>query len=166
MFLGRFWGLLAKMEAHCAYSHNQKKNNNNLKTKKQPELTENRTVWKSDSQGVKEETFIPTSRRGRDGQWGWRGLEARQWLEDRAGWGSSWRSRQSHICMQINWKNKWGLRQTTQPRVPLQGNKASKPLIENIGGGWGGSGRNSQPHRRVHWRDPQGPRMYTSPPTQ
>ena len=25
--------------------------------------------------------------------------------------------------------------------------------------------RNSQPHRRVHGRDPQGPRMYTKPPT-
>ena len=29
-------------------------------------MTENRTVWKSDNQGVKEETFIQTSRRGRD----------------------------------------------------------------------------------------------------
>ena len=51
-------------ETHCASSHNQKKDNNNLKTKKQPELTENRTVWKSDNQGVKEETFIQTCRRG------------------------------------------------------------------------------------------------------
>ena len=31
-------------------------------------------------------------------------------------------------------------------------------------GGWGGK-RNSQPHRRVHWRDPQGPRTYTNPLT-
>ena len=30
----------------------------NLKSKKQPELPENRTVWKFDNQGVKEETFI------------------------------------------------------------------------------------------------------------
>ena len=29
-----------------------------FKNKKQPELTENRTVWKSDNQGDKEETFI------------------------------------------------------------------------------------------------------------
>ena len=28
------------------------------KNKKQPELPEDRTVWKSDNQGVKEETFI------------------------------------------------------------------------------------------------------------
>ena len=28
-----------------------------------------------------------------------------------------------------------------------------------------GSRRNSHPHRRVPWRDPQSPRMYTKPPT-
>ena len=52
-----------------------------------------------------------------------------------------------------------------QPRVPVWGNKASKTLTEKTCGGWG-SRRNSQPHRRVHWRDPQGPKMYTNPPTQ
>ena len=31
-------------------------------------------------------------------------------------------------------------------------------------GGWG-TRRNSKPHRRVHWRDSQGPRIYTNPPT-
>ena len=40
----------------------------NIKTKKQPELLENRPVWKSNNQGVKEETFIQTGRRGGDGQ--------------------------------------------------------------------------------------------------
>ena len=33
-----------------------------FKNKKQPELTENQTVWKSDNQGDKEETFIQTCR--------------------------------------------------------------------------------------------------------
>ena len=42
-----------------------------FKNKKQPELTENQTAWKSDKQGDKEETFIQTGRRGRDGQAGW-----------------------------------------------------------------------------------------------
>ena len=51
---------------YTASSHNQK--DNKFKNKKQPELTENQTVWKSDNQGVKEETFIQTSRRGGDGQ--------------------------------------------------------------------------------------------------
>ena len=63
--------LLAKMEAYVdtmCFSHNQKKDNNKFINKKQPELTENRTVWKSDNQGVKEETFIQTGRRGRDKQ--------------------------------------------------------------------------------------------------
>ena len=46
--------------------HNQKKDNNIFKNKKQPELPENQTVWKSNNQGVKEETFIQTDRRGRD----------------------------------------------------------------------------------------------------
>ena len=55
------------------------------KNKKQPELTENRTVWKSDKQGDKE-TLIQTGRRGGDRQPGWRGLAARQRLVDLARW--------------------------------------------------------------------------------
>ena len=38
----------------------------NLKTKNNQKLPENRTVCKSDNQGVKEETFIQTARRGGD----------------------------------------------------------------------------------------------------
>ena len=45
-----------------------KKDNNKFKNKKQPELAENQTVWNSDNQRVKEETFIQNSRRGGDGQ--------------------------------------------------------------------------------------------------
>ena len=44
-----------------ASSHNQNKDNNQYKNKKQPELPENQTAWKSDNQGVKEETFIQTT---------------------------------------------------------------------------------------------------------
>ena len=39
-----------------------------FKNKKQPELTENRTVWKSNNQGVKEESLTQTGRRGGDGK--------------------------------------------------------------------------------------------------
>ena len=46
-----------------------------FKNKKQPELTENQTVWKSDKEGVKEETFIQTGRRGGDGQLGGENLK-------------------------------------------------------------------------------------------
>ena len=58
------------------------KDNNKFKIKKQPELTENQTVWMSHNQGVKEETFTQTGRRGRDGQLG---------RED-SQQGSSWRT--------------------------------------------------------------------------
>ena len=61
-------------------SHNQKKDNNKFKNKKQPQLPENRTVWKSDNQEVKEETFIQTSRKGGNRQLGQRGHVARWWL--------------------------------------------------------------------------------------
>ena len=36
------------------------KTTTNLKNKKQSELPENQSVWKSDNQGFKEETFIQT----------------------------------------------------------------------------------------------------------
>ena len=39
-----------------------------LKKKTKTEVTENRTVWKSDNQGDKEETFTQTCRRGGDWQ--------------------------------------------------------------------------------------------------
>ena len=64
-------GLPAKMEAYvdtlrllAQPTEGQQQFNN----KNQPELTENRTVWKSDNQGDKEETLIHTDRRGGDGQ--------------------------------------------------------------------------------------------------
>ena len=49
--------LPAKMEAQVdilTFSHNQKKDNNKFKNKKQQELPENQTIWNSDNQGVKE----------------------------------------------------------------------------------------------------------------
>ena len=64
----------------------QPKGQQEFKNKKQPKLTENQTVWKFDSQGDKEETFIQTGRRDRDGQLGWRGLAARQRLADPVRW--------------------------------------------------------------------------------
>ena len=129
--------------------HNQKKHNKKFKNKKQPELPENQTVWKSDNHGVKEEIFIQTSRRCGDRKLGQRVCMARGWLVEQV----------------VPYLSNWGARQTTQPRVPVQENKASRPVAEKTCGGCS-SGRNSQTHRRVHWRDPQGPRMYTSPATQ
>ena len=64
----------------------QPKGQQQFKNKKQPELTENRTAWKSNNQGDKEETFIQTGRRGRVGQPGQRGLAAGRWLVDPGRW--------------------------------------------------------------------------------
>ena len=58
---------------------------------------------------------------------GQRGGRAKRWLEDWAVPHCVWKTR----------KKNWGTRQTTQPRVPVQGNKASKPLAVKI---WGGGG--------------------------
>ena len=42
-------------------------------------MAENQTVWKSDNQGVKEETFIQTGRRGRDHPQQGSGLHMLRW---------------------------------------------------------------------------------------
>ena len=133
-----------------------------FKNKKQPELTENWTVWKSHNQADKEKTFIQTSRRGGEGQLGWRGLTAILRLADPT-------APHSHIDKP---DERRGAKQTSQPKAPAWGNKASN-LIENTRGveelrgsrNTRGSRRNSKPHRRVCWRDPQGPRACTSLPT-
>ena len=68
--------LPAKMEAKVDTLHfltQPKEGQQQFKKKKQPELTENRTVWKSDNQGDEEDTFIQTGRRGKDWQRGRRG---------------------------------------------------------------------------------------------
>ena len=58
------------MEAQVDTVPPSKRRTTIIKKKKQPELTENRIVWKSNNQGDKEETFIQTHRRGGDGQLG------------------------------------------------------------------------------------------------
>ena len=55
------------MDTLCLFKQ-LKEGQQQFKNKKQPALTENQTVWKSDNQGVKEETFIQTGKRGRDRQ--------------------------------------------------------------------------------------------------
>ena len=61
-------------------------------------MPENRTVWKSDNQGVKEETLIQTGRRGGHGQPGQRECVARRLTKQaRHSW-TGW----SHIQVQIS----------------------------------------------------------------
>ena len=98
---------------------------------------------------------------------------AREWLEDQGrqdwGWwtqlGGGLRTGQAHIHMQINQEEQIGSEIHHATQSSSMGRYSLKPLTENTCGGWGGSGRNSQPYRRVRWKDPRGPRMYTSPPT-
>ena len=84
MTLGDFQPRWRHRKLCFASSYNQKKDNK-FKNKNQPEQTENETVWNSDNQGVKEETFILAGRRGRHGQPEWRGHMASRRLEDWVG---------------------------------------------------------------------------------
>ena len=78
-------------------------------------MTENRTVWKSNNQGVKEETFIQTSRRGRDRQPG------REDVKQGRGWGTRW----SHIHMQMNREEQLGSKTDISTQGSSPGNKGS-----------------------------------------
>ena len=53
-------------DTHFASLNNQKKDNNKFKNKNLPELPESQTAWKSNNQGVKEETLIQTGRKDGD----------------------------------------------------------------------------------------------------
>ena len=89
---------------------------------------------------------------------------ARQLLEDPAG--GSWWTRRSHICMQKTLRGQLGSKtDCTTPQGSSTEKKASKPLVVKTGGNCS-SKRNSHPHRRASWKDPQGPTMCTNPPTQ
>ena len=59
-------------------------------------------VWKSDKQGVKEETFIQTGRRGRDGKPRRRGHKARQRQMHCMGQAAAGSPGQSHVQVQIS----------------------------------------------------------------
>ena len=79
---------------------------------------------------LKKKHFIQTGRRGGDGQHRQRGCTARQRLENLAGETAAGGPGSPTICMQINWENNREVRQATHPRVPVWGNKASKPITE------------------------------------
>ena len=78
--------------------------------------------------------------------------------------GGGWKTRQSHICIRINWEGQLGMETDYATQGSSAGKESLKTFVKTHGGC---SGRiNSQPHRSVPWRDPQGPRMYTNTPTQ
>ena len=93
-----------------------------FKNKKQPELTENRTVWKSANRD-KEETFIQSSRRGGDGQPG--GEDSWQdggWRTQR---GSRLWSGVGKAAAVQRGSSRWTSNRLHNPRAPAPGNKAS-----------------------------------------
>ena len=152
----------ASVDTLCSL-HNQKKANNKFKNKKPPELTENWTMWKSDNQGSKEKHSSRPVGGAEASSQVWK--DSRQGGGWKTGMSSSWLSGQLHICIQIKREEQLGSQMVCTTQGSSEGNKASQPLTEKTCGGCS-SGRNSQPHRRVHWRDPKGPRMYVKPPTQ
>ena len=79
---------------------------------------------------------------------GWCGRQWLVWEAVAGGQGGGWPV--WHLCAdKSQGTGEWG-----RLLKPAWRNKASKPLTVKTGGGWG-SGRNSQPHRKVRWRDPQ-----------
>ena len=106
-----------------------------LKTKTTRTARKLNCIEKSDNQGVKEETFIQTGRRGRDRQPGQKGLAARQggwrtkqgdWLRNTACQAAASRPCGHTFMHRLIGRNGRGVKQTTQPRTPEWGNKASK----------------------------------------
>ena len=100
-----------EVQAHTLCLFTQPKKGQQFKNKKHPELTENRTVWKSDNQGDKEETLTQTGRRGGDGQPG---------REDSRQGGGWWTQRSLEQGGQsCSWPAKQQLvDQVTEPRNP------------------------------------------------
>ena len=127
-------------QIHFASSHNKKKE---FKNKKPPEWPENRTVYKSDNQGVKEENSSRPVGGAETGSWGgedtwpggyWRTRWARQRLVN-----------QSVPCSHAD---KPGVttgecHRPCNPEFQCGKNKSSKPLAIKICGGCG----SGQPHR-------------------
>ena len=149
-FRPRWW----HTQKHLASMHNQKKDYNQSKDNKGPEVPENQTARNSDNQEVKE-TFIQTGRSGREGQ---QGREDSQQ-------GGGWQTRQSHIHAPISQEAQLGSEADCKTQVSVWETKDLKLLAVKSCGGCE-VGRNFQSHRRVCWRDPEGPRTYTNSPTQ
>ena len=76
----------------------------------------------------------------------------------------SWQSGWSHICVEINQEQQLGSKRDRTTYGSSVGKESLETSAVNTFGDCG-RGRNSWSHRRVHWRDPQGPRMYTNPPS-
>ena len=116
------------MYIHFASSHNQK--DNKFKNKKLPELPENRTVWKSDTKGLKKKhSSRPVGGTEKGSQGGGDSWQGSGWRA-RAGEAAAGKAGGPTFACRLTGRNNWGVRQTTQPRAPAWGNKAAKSLTE------------------------------------
>ena len=76
--------------------------------------------------------------------------------------GGGWRSQ---ICMKINQEEQLGSKTDHITWASSTGKESLETLAVKTYGDCGIE-RNSQTHRRVCWKDPQGLKMYTNPSTQ
>ena len=107
----------------------------NWKSKKQPELPEYWTIWKSDNHHLEEETFIQIGRRSRDRQPRWRGHTPRWNLDDQVG------EQQLVIplCMWINQEEQLGNKTDCATQDSSLGKASFKTYVcKNM---WGFQGR-------------------------
>ena len=96
-----FWGTSGQYGDISRYTlppHTTKRRTTTNLNNKNNQNCQKIKLYGSENQGVKEETFIQTIRRGRNRQPGQRGLTARQWVANQ------W----PHIRMQINWAEQLG----------------------------------------------------------
>ena len=128
------------------FSFSQNQGYYQFQNKYQSEVPENRTVQKSNSQGVKEETFIQTGRRSRDEQPGQRGCTHRLRLADWVGKAAAGRWAVLHLPVDKNHGGELGSK--TNHTTQHEKNKASEPLSVKICQDCAG-GRNCQYLRRV-----------------
>ena len=153
MIFQNFWPRWRQREICFASSHNQRRTTANLKTKC------NQNCQKIELYGSP--TTKELKRKHLSRLVG--GVETGSWVERTQGKAVAGGLVVKHLCA-----DKPGgtprERDRLKPRVPVQENKASNPLTIKICEGCDG-GRNSQPHRRVCWRDQKGPTTHTNPPT-
>ena len=145
---------------HCASSHNQKKDNN-LNTKKQNWQKIQLPGSLTTKEIKKKHSYRPVG--GVE-----MGSQGREDSQQGSGWwtqrGGSWWSGWSLNRVWINWEETGERDRSCNPGLQ-RGEIKPQTSDWKCPWGWGDSRRDSQSHKRGRWRDQQGPRVCTSPPT-
>ena len=128
--------LLAKMQAEVDTLRllaQPKEGQQQFKNKKQPELTENRTAWKSDTKEIKKKHSsrpvggVEMGSRGREDSRQGSGWQTQRGggLWNRAGSATAHRPLGPTFMRRKTRRKGGGAKQSAQPRAPAPGNKAS-----------------------------------------